>query len=316
VNDVVFLDDGAARVECLPAQGFTIASIVDVRSGAEALWRRKGYESAPCRRWLGPAGDASIETFIDVFVGGWFEMFPVVGYPEADDPTQHLHGEVVRLPWTVLERTGTAVEARVALVRRPLILTRRVELAGGVVQLHERVENVSDDDVPYLWGHHPCLSRSTFAGGRIELEVAEALVPAPAHDPEAAVLDPGHAFRWPRAPAAAGGTLDIGLVPEAPDGRLDHACLVPSRGELAVTAPRHGRRFALRWELERFPFLLLWEELGGPGGWPFWHGADTFALEFSTNPGRTTADARARNRIDVLPARQSVATSIEAAWEA
>ena len=308
------LDDGAVRVECLPEQGFTLTSIADGASGAEALWRREGYEPAPCRRWLGPAGDASIETFIDVFVGGWFEMFPVVGYPEPDDPTQHLHGEVVRLPWTVLERTATAVEARVALLRRPLVLTRRVELAAGVVRLHERVENVSDAAVPYLWGHHPCLSRATFAGGRIELDVAEALVPDPAHDPRAAVLAPGRAFDWPHAPAAAGDSVDLGLVPEAPDGRLDHACLVPARGELSVTAPRHDRRFALRWELERFPFLLLWEELGGPGGWPFWHGADTFALEFSTNPGRATADARARDRIDVLPAGQTIATAVEAGW--
>jgi hypothetical protein len=284
--DVIALDDGQVRVECLPGQGFTLASIVDRESGAEALWRRAAYEAAPCRRWLGPAGEASIETFIDVFVGGWFES------------------------------SSTAVEARVALVRRPLVLTRRVELADGLVRLHERVENVSDAAVPYLWGHHPCLSRATFAGGRIELDVAEALVPAPAHDAAAAVLAPGHRFTWPHAPAAAGGSVDVGLVPDAPDGRLDHVCLVPGRGELRVGAPRHGRSFGLRWELARFPFLLLWEELGGPGGWPFWGGADTFALEFSTNPGRSTADARAQDRIDVLGARETVATTVEAAWQA
>ncbi len=311
----IILDDGVVRVTCLPEQGFTLGSIVDRASGAEALWRREAYEPAPSRRWLGSAGPASIETFIDVFVGGWFEMFPVVGFPEPDDPTQHLHGEVVRLPWTVLEAGPTFVEARVALIRRPLVLTGRVELEDGIVRLRERIENVSDDSVPYLWGHHTCLSRSTFAGGRIELDVAKALVPAPPHDSAAALLAPGP-FTWPHAAAAGGGTVDLGLVLHAADGRVDHACLVPARGELAVTAPRHARRFELRWELARFPFLLLWEELGGPGGCPFWRGADTFALEFSTNPGRTTADARAQDQISELGARQTLGTTVEAVWRA
>ena len=298
------LDDGAVRVECLPEQGFTLTSIADGASGAEALWRREGYEPAPCRRWLGAgrrAPRSRPSSTSSSAAGSRCSRSSATPSRTIRRSTCTARSCGCRGPCS--SRTATAVEARVALVRRPLVLTRRVELAAGVVRLHERVENLSDAAVPYLWGHHPCLSRATFAGGRIELDVAEALVPDPAHDPRAAVLAPGLAFDWPHAPAAAGGSVDLGLVPEAPDGRLDHACLVPARGELSVTAPRHDRRFALRWELERFPFLLLWEELGGPGGWPFWHGADTFALEFSTNPGRATADARARDRIDVLARR-------------
>jgi galactose mutarotase-like enzyme len=347
----ITLESTELRVRCTPAQGFSIASLVDVASGAEALWQRTGHTPAPCSRALGPAGVASETSFLDVFAGGWFEMFPEVGYTQPDDPTSLLHGEVVRLPWEVVDVGKRHVEARVATVRRPLVLTRRLTLDGGELRVWERIENVSGAPVPYTWGHHPCFSRATFAGGRIELEVAAAEVPDPWFDPAHARLALGR-FDWPNAPAReraaadlapvrdraeAAATadralenqrseaadpapaIDLSRVPASADGRHDHACLRMAGGSVRLTAPgagAHGRALRIAFDHTQFPHVLFWQNHGAGDGFPMWGGSDTFAIEFSTIPGRSTPDALAAGAVSTLAPGEVVETAFTVAWEA
>lgn len=311
----VVLSTDALEVVCDPARGFAIDMIRDRESGAEALWRRPGHAPAAAARALGAAGEASIPTFLDAFTGGWFAMFPEVGYPLADDPTSFLHGEVVRLPWDVLDRGEHHVTARVQTLRRPFALERRLELDGATLRVRERVENVGAMDAEYAWGHHPCFSRATFAGGRIEIAPSAAEVPAPAHAPAAAVLATGNAFTWPIAPRADGSTEDLSTVPAARDGRVDHACLTVPDGRFRITAPNHGRALRIAYDAAHFPYILLWQDFGPADGFPLWGGGDTFALEFSTIPGRSTPDAIAAGALRALAPGAAVETEIELSWE-
>lgn len=245
-----------------------------------------------------------------------------------------MHGEVVRLPWEVVGTSDSHVEARVACVRRPLTLTRRVTLDSAVLHVAERIENVGRAPAPYTWGHHPCFSRATFAGGRIELEVASAEVPEPWFDPEHALLAHGP-FAWPAAPArgdragiatpaagsgtAAPATIDLADVPAAADGRHDHACLRMAGGAIRLTAPgagASGRALRIDFDHERFPYALLWEHFQASAGFPFWGGGDTFAVEFSTMPGRSTPDAIAAGAVSVLYPGEVVETAFTVRWEA
>lgn len=330
----ITLRSDALTVRCTPAQGFSIASFVDSLSGAEALWQRPGHTPAPAPRQLGPAGEPSSETFLDLFAGGWFEMFPEVGYTQPGDLASLVHGEVVRLPWEILAAADDHVEARAACVRRPLTLTRRLTLEGARLRVAERIENVGAAPAPYTWGHHPCFSRATFAGGRIELEAAEAWVPEPWFDPDHATLAHGR-FDWPAAPARAGGdggstaaapgspagstTIDLAAVPARADGRHDHACLRMGSGSVRLLAPSAGpagRALRIEFDRERFPYALLWENFGAGDGFPFWGAADTFAVEFSTMPGRSTPDAIAAGALSQLHPGEVVETSFEVSWEA
>ncbi|HST41040.1 MAG TPA: hypothetical protein VLK58_16110 [Conexibacter sp.] len=329
----VTLQSDALQVRCTPAQGFSIASIVDRASGAEALWQRPGHTPATCSRVLGPAGEASSETFVDLFAGGWFEMFPEVGYTQPGDPASLVHGEVVRLPWEVVSSAEDHVEARVACVRRPLTLTRRLTLDGARLHVAERIENVGVAPAPYTWGHHPCFSRATFAGGRIELEASAATVPDPWFQPEHATLAFGD-FNWPHAAARetspappAGGdgaphpttTFDLSQLPADADGRHDHACLTMGSGSFRLIAPNAGpagRALRIDFDRERFPYALLWQNFGAGDGFPFWGAADTFAIEFSTMPGRSTPDALAAGAVSQLHPGEVVETSFTVGWEA
>ena len=125
--------------------------------------------------------------FIDLFSGGWFEMFPTTGYPgtvqgSTGPAVSLLHGEAMRLPWTITHRDAAVIEATVAMVRTPFRLTRRLEITGDELVVTERAENLSPMNAPYVWGHHPCFDRATFAGGRFEIDAVSAEVPAPVFD--------------------------------------------------------------------------------------------------------------------------------------
>jgi galactose mutarotase-like enzyme len=311
----VTLVTDALEVVCDPARGFSVDMIRDRASGAQALWRRPGHVPAAATRALGGAGEASVPTFLDAFTGGWFAMFPEVGYPLADDPTSFLHGEVVRLPWEVLDAGERHVTARVQTLRRPFVLERRLEVDGATLRVRERIANVGGLDAPYAWGHHPCFARETFAGGRIEVAPSAAEVPAPAHDPAHAVLAPGNVFAWPHAPRADGGVEDLSTVPDARDGRVDHACLTVPEGSLRITAPRFGRALRVAYDAALFPYVLHWQDFGPADGFPLWGGGDTFALEFSTIPGRSTPDAIAAGALRTLAPGETVATEIALSWE-
>jgi hypothetical protein len=314
VNGTVSIASEYLRVDCLPEQGFVISSVVDLSSGAEAIWMRRSHRVEPCTRSLGGAGDASIGTFLDRWPGGWFEMFPTVGYPMPGDETSFLHGELVRLPWDITARGGRCVEARIQTLRSPFVLTRALEVIDHELEIRERIENVADHAADYLWGHHPCFDRATFAGGRVGVAASRTWVPEPYLEPTAAILRLGE-FEWPLAAHRDDGSaVDVERIPDSADGRVDHVCFALSAGALEISAPRFRRSLRITFEIKHFPYLLLWQNFRSAAGWPFWGDVDTFALEWSCNVGRSVADAKAAGAVRSLSGKGAIETTIRIGW--
>src|SRR5262249_50805703 len=135
--DVVLADEHW-RVTLAPAHGMLIRDARDARSGAAALWQWPGGPPAPA---LPPPRPQTIDSFYDLFAGGWFPMSPAAGFTgELDGAPTHFHGELNRLPWEVVERGPTWLEARVDTVRAPFAVRRRVELVRGELRVHTTVE--------------------------------------------------------------------------------------------------------------------------------------------------------------------------------
>lgn len=307
-------------VECDPDAGFTITAITDEATRAEAFWTRAGFVPGAFQRSLGPSGDASVESFIDLFVGGWFEMFPTAGYPgtvrgPVGPALSLLHGEVMRLPWEVMEQSPTHIEATVVTVRTPFHLARRMEIVEGELVVHERIRNIGASAAPYVWGHHPCFSRETFAGGRFELDVASSVVPGPVFDEANNALVAGATFAFPHAPMVDGTTRDVAHIPALADGRHEQSSLVLRSGGLRITAPRFGRAFRLDWDVADLPYVLLWQDYRAPEV-AFWGTCDTFGVEPSSAPGRSLDDAVAAGALRYLDAGAEASLTMRAAWGA
>lgn len=318
MTGAIRLEGEGLAVECLPRAGFLITGIIDTASGANALWRREGFVPGDFIRGLGPSGDISIESFADLFQGGWFEMFPTTGFPgtmpgAVGTAQSLLHGEVMRLPWQVTHEDASSVEASVTAVRTPLQLTRRLEITGGDLVVTERARNLAPIPVHFVWGHHPCFDRATFAGGRLELEVQRAQVPAPVFDERNNTLVGGARFNFPEAPTESGGIRDVAAIPAEPDGRHEQCSLVVRRGGIRITAPRIQRAFHLEWSERDFPYVLLWQDYRAEG-MAFWGTADTFAVEPASAPGRSLDDATAAGALRRLEPGGEATVAMRARW--
>lgn len=280
---------------CVPGAGLTITGIVNEQSDAGALWLRRGFHPAESHRELRQSGEGSIESIVDRFIGVYLEMFPTTGYPCVMSgpfgPVHSLHhGAVVRLPWTVISKGSTFVEATVDTIRTRFDITRRLEILGRQLDVTQRVKNRSAVPAPSVWGHHPCFSRETFGGRRFNLGVLCAELPSPEFDPSHNSLVLGSAIKFPVAPNADGGARDIAAIPEVPDGRHEHAAVVLRSDLLRITAPRFGQAFSVEWHVDDFPYALIWQDHGADGV-ARWGACDPFTVEPSTAPGRLVDDA-------------------------
>jgi galactose mutarotase-like enzyme len=284
-------------VRARPEHGMVVTAMIDRATGADALWVRPNFEPATIARTIGEAGAASIETFMDIFVGGWFEMFPSAGIPgTAEGPLSVMHGEVARVPWDEVERSATRLVCETTTLRTPFAVRRTLEVAGATLRSTTEVRNHGEEPAPYLWGQHPCFRRETFAGGRIHLEVAAADVPTPPFDAANSRLrcEP---FDWPLATANEGGDVDLSEIPAAADGRHDHILLRPASTTARITAPAIGREVVFEFGSAPHHTVLLWQDFKAPGE-SLWGGIDTFTLEPSDNPGRYVSDAPAPAKLN------------------
>jgi galactose mutarotase-like enzyme len=245
---------------------------------------------APSRE-LGPPGPPSADTFHDAFAGGWFAMFPTLGFvAELDGRPAHFHGELARLPWETVTRDERSLEARVETVNVPFAVVRRVVLDGGELRVETEIVNTSRTPASFLFGEHPCFARETFAGGRLELTARDGCVPSPAYMPERALLRPGAQIVWPHAPGRD-GDVDLSCVPARPDGRADHACLELAGPRMRLTAPRFGRALELEHDLDATPYVQLAMNYG--------EGSDMLAIEpLSARVFGTEIAAGALRRLD------------------
>ena len=101
------------------------------------------------------------------------------GYRAVTLENQFLfHGEASVLPWDyrVVRRSSASVsvELTVQLYRSPFRVRRTVtvEQSLAAVLLHETIENQAEEDMHYMWGHHPAFGAPFLAGGcRLQLPV-------------------------------------------------------------------------------------------------------------------------------------------------
>jgi hypothetical protein len=273
------------------------------------LWRRPEHVAPPRSRDLGPPGAASVDSLHELLTGGWFESSPQAGLPGFLDGHQtRLHGEAMRLPWSVVDSGDDWVDALVPTVDGDLVLRRRVQLDGPTLRVISRIQNRGRATASVVHAEHPCFDRSLFAGGELRLRASRARV-VPPLDPANAILEAGE-FEWPSAGRSDGGVADLGWITSWPDRAHDHVSVELAEPLVELRAPG-GPRVTIEVDLDCHPHLLLWRNHRAPG--PPGHGRwDVLALEPASAPGVAIADAVAAGAVSqVSPGAEAVyATAI------
>lgn len=124
------------------------------RTGKENLLASADWDSPAATAVTGSYG-SSITDFHANYRGGWHLLFPNSGNAcQVAGAELPFHGEVASHTWTV---TGVGEDWITAetVARLPLSISRRISLTGNSIRIEDDITNLSDLDIPYLFGHHP-----------------------------------------------------------------------------------------------------------------------------------------------------------------
>ncbi len=297
----IVLENERIRVTFLAGKGADLVEFNDKRRDLDFAWLAPGGIRNPLA--LHSTSPDALATFLDVYPGGWQEIFPNAGAgSQWAGAAFGQHGEVSALPWDVEivadAEDEVAVRFSVRCLKVPCVLTRLVRLRSGVagIEIEGQVTNESPVPVDAMWGHHITFGKPFLVpGSRIQLPEGLTALPH-----EAAVEDHGRRvantepFPWPIGVNAAGDEEDFSIVPP-PETASELFYLSGFPGGLGwyeITRPDSGVGMRVEWDASVLPYLWYWQEFGVTRGYP-WYGRNyNIGLEpGSSYPTSGLADA-------------------------
>jgi len=203
-----------------------------------------------------------------------------------------VHGEAPNQLWRKVRAGATAEGARLALATRlrvaGLDFQREIRLRAGesVAWLRETVTNRRDADHFFHWVEHATLG-PPFVSHRdsiVSLPGAEATTLPGGYD-ASCLLRPDAEFRWPHAPGASGGSVDLTRPFPRPGFGFVAGILLDPRRDLefvAVTNTRARLLFGYCFRRADFPWMTMWHEDRARKGPPWMGRCQSLGLEFGT----------------------------------
>jgi len=243
--------------------------------------------------WLAPGGIRNplalhstspdlLATFIDVYPGGWQEIFPNAGAAaQSAGASYGQHGEVSALPWDVEIVTDTAEEVAVRFtvrgIKTPCTIAKVIRLRSGAagIEIEERVTN--DSPVPFraMWGHHITFGKPFLVPGA-RIRVPGSVMAQPheqAVEPTARRVASNERFVWPVGVNASGAEEDFSVVPP-PETASELFYLSGFPHETAwyeINRPDSSIGMRVEWDARVLPYLWYWQEFGATRDYP-WYG--------------------------------------------
>jgi hypothetical protein len=219
------------------------------------------------------------------------------GSPSAEEARQGLpqHGEAASSRWHTVGSRMSAREAVLTLgVKLPaagLRFRREIRLRRGepVVYFKETVTNEGKQDHFFHWTQHVTLG-PPFLSSRdsvVALPGTKAVTFPHGYDEGKALLASKREFRWPLAPAAAGGRVNLSRPCSRAGLGFVAGVLLDTARQLGFIAALNAReRLLLAYCFPRrdFPWVTLWEENRAIAAIPWKRRTQALGLEFGTTP--------------------------------
>jgi galactose mutarotase-like enzyme len=205
--------------------------------------------------------------------GGWDECLPSVAackvHTEAGTADVPDHGDLWRLPWTILDHTPQSVTLSAGCFSLPLTLKRSLaisEIENGVrLSLDYRLTNTGSVPIPWSWAAHPLFAVEQ--DDRIILPDSIKTLRLEGSGGNR-LGKRGDEVQWPIAELATGFHADLSRA-EAPDSgigdKLFAGPLNSGDAWCALERPSAGVRIKISFDADATPYLGLWICYGG---WP------------------------------------------------
>jgi len=275
--------------------------------------------------WLSPAGIQNPQRFsltksqpagrfMDIYEGGWQEIFPNGGGACSYQGVQWgQHEEAALLPWdySIIEdepeqiKVELYTETRLMPFKLVKILTLKQD--GPTLFIQEQATNLSPEDLKIIWGHHLVYGNPFLQPGcRINIGAKKGLVyqdPQPLDEN----IEPGIEFSWPHLPVGTEGSVDISLIP-GQDAKTAKFLYLSGldEGRYEIINDYCQLKVAVEWNLDTMPYVWYWQEFNKSRGYPWYGRSRVLGLEpFSTDSmGLDNTVARGRDKL--IKARSSL----------
>jgi hypothetical protein len=286
--DAVVLENDLIRVTILSGKGADVIEFNSKPHDLDIVWLSPGGVRDP-NAFLSTSADP-LATFVDVYPGGWQDVFPSAGAPASWNGAQFgQHGEICNMPWDVeiVEDREDRVEVRLSVrgQKVPSFIERRVSLQRGesTLRVEEAMTNTSRVAFEAMWSQHITYGFPFLTPGS-EILLPEG-VTGLSHDADVGAtgrrLVGGTSFTWPLAPGADGNEVDLRIVPprDTPS-ELVYLTNFPERiAWYQVRNPEQPVAVRVKWDSGTLPYLWYWQEFGGTTGYPWYGEIYTIGLE-------------------------------------
>lgn len=311
------IENEQLRVTILLDKGTDIVEFLHKPTDTDFMWKSPiGWKS---NQNFVQTTQNEISGFMDYFGGGWQECFPSGGpYTKYKGTEIGLHGEVCTIPWeaTIIKDTPEEVEVvcRVRTYRTPFFLekTFRLKRNSGVLEMHEKITNEGEEDLPYMWGHHPAFGEAILDEScRVDIPAKKVETHTTVQDAQTSQFEPGVSGEWPHLQNNSGKTIDNSIIP--PKSQKTHDLLFLSElkeGWFALTNQNKELGIGMSWDVDLFPYVWFWQVYGGGSGYPWYGRTYNIALEpWTSYPNDGVENAVKNGTARILAAKETVETS-------
>ncbi|MFV0352173.1 MAG: DUF4432 family protein [Oscillospiraceae bacterium] len=273
----IFMENEVLRIGVAAGKGADITEFLYKPKDLDFMWHSFNPLQNPIT--YAPSKQSGNGTFLDLYEGGWQELFPNYGGPVNYKGAEYgLHGEVCVVPWQYSVELDTPEEISINLWVRtpstPYLLERRMTLKSGVPCLYikEKITNESPVPMEYMWGHHPVLG-APFLDESCEIILPQSSKSYSAHTlANAGVLPANQTQAWPHFTDTEGNRHNLAHIQPAQAQKYrEYGISGLAQGECSVWNANQNIGFALQWDEKQFPYLWIWEPNGGNLNHP-WYG--------------------------------------------
>lgn len=276
----IVLENELVRISLLLDKGTEIFEYVYKPKDLDFMWLTENGVQRPTD-YL-PTSPDPISTFIDYYPGGWQEVFPNGGPTSSYLGAQFgQHGEVAHMPWDyeIIEDSEDQVSVKLMVRTKkvPFQITKILSLHknSAALNIDEQLENLSDESLEYMWGHHIALGKPFLEEGcQITLPQGIKVITEDkdASSTNSGRLKRGEVYNWPNAGCETGEHVDLSILPRR--GTASEIVYLEGFDKDAwyiVKNPRLGMSWKVEWDGETLPYLWYWQEYGAAKGYP-WYG--------------------------------------------
>ncbi len=285
------------RISVLEGGGHISELMLNACAGVNPLWvppwktiDPQKYRTGRHSRTYGPLPDGRLLAGI----AGHNLSFDYFGPPSKDEIAagHSTHGEAPSLKWgsqSISNGSRPALTYGALLPGAQIQFTRELsaDRRHPVIYCEETAVNLSTFDRPISWNEHV-----TFGPPFVEPKVTVFDMPAthakacPPSYSSRPLIKPNVEFKWPRAPAIGGGSIDLRTIPE---DRFEHytAQLLDPKLKIGFTSacnPKLGLGIVYAFRRADFPWVGSWIERFQQSHAPWRSKTFCRGMEFSTTP--------------------------------